>query len=212
MAGVVAGQWLTRGIDLIHASNLRSVLAPLKDAAQERDLSYNRRVSRLRRIEIAGRAFFITTHFLKTSLPVSATEKDIVLSSIAIARSHRKFLLAAYVVMPTHCHLLFVPETADTYGGAMREIKVRAAKRILADRRQQGPFWQARSFDRIIRNRKEWVETLEYIHWNPVKDSLVKEPGDWPWSSWGAYVPDGAPPIPVDRIELLGDESAPLKF
>jgi putative transposase len=169
-------------------------------------------VSRLRRIEESGHAFFATTHFAKTSLPVSEDERDVVLTSIAIARSHRKFLLAAYVVMPTHCHLLFVPEAGDTYRGVMREFKARAAKRILAGGSRSGPFWQARSFDRILRNRTEWLETLEYIHWNPVKDGLVAAPSEWFWSSWRAYLPGGAPPIPVDRIELPADERAPLRF
>jgi putative transposase len=169
-------------------------------------------VSLLRRIEESGRAFFATTHFANSNLPVPEDERDVVLTSIAIARSHRKFLLAAYVVMPTHCHLLFVPEAGDTYSGVMREIKVRAAKRILACGSRSRPFWQARSFDRIMRNWTEWLETLEYIHWNPGRDGLVDAPGDWFWSSWGAYVPGGAPPIPVDRIELPADQRARLKF
>jgi REP-associated tyrosine transposase len=95
--------------------------------------------------------------------------------------------------MSTHCHLLFVPDDRDTFGAVMREIKIRAAKRILAGGARSGPFWQARAFDRIMRNRREWVETLEYIHWNPVKDGLVAAPGEWFWSSWGAYVAGGAP-------------------
>ena len=185
---------------------------PANVAVQRRDLSYNRRVSRLRRIEVTGRAFFVTTHFAKFSMPVSEDERDTVLTSIAIARSHRKFLLAAYVVMPTHCHLLFVPEAGDTYGDVVREIKLRAAKRINADGTRSGPFWQSRSFDRIVRNRAEWVETLEYIHWNPVKDGFTATPAEWFWSSWKAYISGGAPPIPVDRFELPMDEKAPLRF
>ena len=169
-------------------------------------------MSRLRRIEESGRAFFATTHFAKSSLPVSEDERDTVLTSTAIARSHRKFLLAAYVVMPTHFHVFFVPAEGDTYRGIMREIKIRAAKQIQTDARRTGPFWQARSFDRIIRNRVEWVATVEYIHWNPVKDGLAASPGDWFWSSWGAYVPEGRAPIPVDRFELPMDERAPLRW
>ena len=169
-------------------------------------------MSRLRRIEVSRRAFFVTTHFSKNGSPVSEGERDIVLSSIAVARAHRKFLLAAYVVMPTHCHLLFEPEATDTMSAVMREIKLRSAKRILAGRAQTGSFWQARSFDRVLRNRKEWSKALEYIHWNPVKDGLVREPGDWPWSSWSGYVAGRQPPIPVDRIELPVDERAPLAW
>ena len=31
---------------------------------------------------------------------------------------------------------------------------------------------------------KKRDEKLNYMHNNPVKRVLVKEPGDWPWSSW----------------------------
>jgi putative transposase len=114
--------------------------------------------------------------------------------------------------MPTHCHLLFEPETEDTLGAVMREIKVRSAKQVLSVRARTGPFWQARSFDRVLRNRTEWSKAVEYIHWNPVKDGLVHEPGDWPWYSWGGYVPGGRPPIPIDRIELPANERTPLAW
>ena len=35
-------------------------------------------------------------------------------------------------------------------------------------------------------------EKLNYLHNNPVKRGWVKEPGDWPWSSWRFYFLRGA--------------------
>jgi len=34
---------------------------------------------------------------------------------------------------------------------------------------------------------KKVEEELNYLPNNPVKPGLVKEPGDWPWSSWRYY-------------------------
>ncbi len=167
-------------------------------------------MSRLCRLLVSNRGFFVTTHFAQAALPVNEAERDHVLGAVASTRSRRSFLLAAYAVMPTHCHLLIVPANGDTISAVLREIKVRSAKRILAGRSQKGVFWQARSFDRIIRNRKEWVETLEYIHFNPVKDGLVSDPADWPWSSWRGYLPNAQPPIPMDILDLPADENTPL--
>ena len=50
-----------------------------------------------------------------------------------------------------------------------------------------GTFWQKRYYDRNVRDEHEFVEKLRYLHRNPVKRGLVKEPGDWKWSSFRHY-------------------------
>jgi REP element-mobilizing transposase RayT len=63
-------------------------------------------MSRLRRIEVGGRYFFITTNLAKHLPAMSAAERDICLVELARVRTRRKFSLFAYVVMPNHAHLL----------------------------------------------------------------------------------------------------------
>jgi hypothetical protein len=31
------------------------------------------------------------------------------------------------------------------------------------------------------------LEKLHYMHEHPVKEKLVRHPGDWPWSTWCFY-------------------------
>ena len=38
------------------------------------------------------------------------------------------------------------------------------------------------------------------MHNNPVKRGLVKEPGDWPWSSWRFYFLRSASLLAMDRV------------
>lgn len=38
-------------------------------------------------------------------------------------------------------------------------------------------------FDRYIRNREHFLNTVKYIENNPVKARLCKKPEDWPFSS-----------------------------
>jgi len=169
-------------------------------------------MSRLRRLLESRRIFFVTTHFASAVLPIAHSEYVIILQSLAEARLHRKFLLLAYCLMPTHLHLLVAPSDEDRLSGVMREIKIRSAKRMRAARPKQKTLWQARYFDRIMRHRQELSETLDYIHLNPVKDGLVKSPDRWPWSSWPGWQTGGNPPIPVDRIDLAIDGTAPLRW
>ena len=50
-----------------------------------------------------------------------------------------------------------------------------------------GVFWQKRYYDRSVRNEREFVDKLRYIHRNPVKAGLCKLPEDWRWSSFRHY-------------------------
>ena len=158
-------------------------------------------MSRLRRLALAGRIFFITTHILPTALPLTPAECDAILSSLETARHRRKFALLGYLMMPNHLHILFAPLAPDTLSNVLREIKISAAKRILAARKASGAFWQPRSFDRIIRTRDDFDKALLYIHLNPVTANLVDDPSKWRWSSWFGWNPSGAPPLPIDKIE-----------
>jgi len=169
-------------------------------------------MSRLRRLLESHRVFFITTHFASDAVPIAHSEYTIILESLADTRIHRKLLLLAYCLMPTHLLLLIAPSDSDRLSNVMREIKICSAKRMRAGRRTRKMFWQARYFDRIMRHRQELSETPDYIHLNPVKDGLVKSPHRWPWSSWPGWQTDGKPPIPVDRIDLAIDGRSPLRW
>jgi hypothetical protein len=75
------------------------------------------------------------------------------------------------------------------------------------------PFDSLRAgFDRALRTVKEYHEKVDYIHLNPVKAGLVRQPEDWPWSSIHDYNcgVKQAPPIPtglsMDRFLLPADE------
>ena len=49
------------------------------------------------------------------------------------------------------------------------------------------PFWQKRYYDRNVRSVREFGIKLRYLHRNPVKRGLVRDPGDWKWSSFRHY-------------------------
>jgi len=158
-------------------------------------------MSRLRRLLLTGRIFFITTHVLPSALPLTPNEYEIILLAVATARDHRRFALLGYLMMPNHLHLLFAPAQSDTLSGILREIKITASKRIHAARKTSGAFWQPRSFDRIIRTRDNFEKALLYIHLNPVEANLIDHPSKWRWSSWFAWNAGGTPVIPIDRIK-----------
>ncbi len=52
-------------------------------------------------------------------------------------------------------------------------------------------IWQRRFWDHIIRNQNDYNQHMDYIHRNPVKHQYTERPGDYPWSSFSAYVRNG---------------------
>ena len=113
-----------------------------------------------------------------------------------------------YVVMPEHVHLLVSEAEHGTLADAMHYLKLSFSKQVrsltsaqvsvqkmdanlghqhqLRDS-QPEPFWQARYYDRNVRSVREFGIKLRYLHRNPVKRGLVREPGDWKWSSFRHY-------------------------
>ena len=62
-----------------------------------------------------------------------------------------------------------------------------------AKRRPNGDYalWQRRFWEHTIRSEKDLARHVDYVHFNPVKHSLVSRVSDWPYSSFHRYVRQG---------------------
>lgn len=107
--------------------------------------------------------------------------------TIDSVRRRRGFRLPGFVVMPDHLHLLVLPAAGDTISALVQELKYASGRRINAARGHKGALWQKGFFDRFMRTPKELLETLDYMHQNPVRKGFVEKPEDWRWSSARAY-------------------------
>ena len=109
----------------------------------------------------------------------------------ALEDMRRRFELCiyGYVVMPEHVHLLLSEPPQARLAEAIHYLKLSFAKRVRSLRPgdQPGSFWQKRYYDRNVRDAREFTVKLRYLHRNPVKRGLVKDPGDWNWSSFRHY-------------------------
>jgi REP element-mobilizing transposase RayT len=62
-------------------------------------------------------------------------------------------------------------------------IKKGSSRVIHIKENTNGHLWAKRFFDRGIRSEKELVETIEYIHYNPLKTRLAIKAEDYLFSS-----------------------------
>jgi REP element-mobilizing transposase RayT len=94
-----------------------------------------------------------------------------------------RYRLRAWVVMPNHVHALLTPMDGWDLGSILHSWKSFTASQCNKLLGLHGNFWQSDFFDRYVRDEKHYYNAIDYIHDNPVKVRLCKNPEDWPWSS-----------------------------
>ena len=142
----------------------------------------------------------------------------------AIEQARRKlaFHVWAYVIMPEHAHLLVWPsQLDDDISKILKAVKKSVANRALTFVRHQAPeflkfmedrqpngkthyhFWQrGGGYDRNLFEPTTVFQQIEYIHNNPVRRGLCKQPEDWFWSGAADYAGLRAGPLWLDRESL----------
>ncbi len=99
-----------------------------------------------------------------------------------------KFSLYHYVLMGTHIHLVVEPIEG---GGRLSDImKGTNLSYVLYYKNRYshiGHFWQDR-FKSIVISKDDYLLACgSYVELNPVRARMVKDPGDYRWSSYKAY-------------------------
>jgi putative transposase len=161
-------------------------------------------------------------HFLTFScyrrLPLlgTARARNLFVHSLGKIRERCQFLLIGYVVMPNHVHLLISEPVKGTPSTMLKVLKQRVA-RDLRRKRRRAPtgqlslpsapgqselrhFWQPRFHDFNVHSARKRREKLVYMHANPVKRGLAKNPAEWIWSSYLFYAKGEKDLIAIDPV------------
>ena len=102
-------------------------------------------------------------------------------------RDNKAFELDCFTIMSNHVHAVFAPlkdksGTPYSLSGVMQSLKRRTASLANGVLRREGTFWQAESYDHVVRDESEWQRIVWYVLNNPVKAGLVTNWQDWPWT------------------------------
>jgi putative transposase len=139
--------------------------------------------SGLIRYEHTGSFHFLTFSCYHRFQYLGAAEAcDLFEDALERVRERYRFVVAGYVVMPEHVHLLIGEPVKGVVSGVIHALKLSVAMR-----RAERPFWQTRFYDFLVHNEEKRVEKLRYMHRNPVVRGLVVKPEDWAWSSFRHY-------------------------
>jgi len=154
------------------------------------------------RIEFKGAVYHITSRG-NARQAIFLDEKDFttfldVLCQV-VKRYH--FLLHAYCLMNNHYHLLIETPNANLSRG-MRQLNGLYTQRFNKRHQRVGHLLQGRYKAILVDKDHYLLELCRYIVLNPVRAGIVKDPGDWRWSTYRAtagYDP-GTPCLNTDWL------------
>jgi putative transposase len=143
-----------------------------------------------KRLDIAGPAvaFITTTTFEWKPVLTPKSVAEIIISALLKTQSLFAVTIIAYVLMPSHVHLLFGFQNIEYLSRCIQSFKSitsRQTKEMMLPELAMNDYklWKPRFDDLIIQSEKQLRIKMEYIHNNPVKAGLVRRAEDWLYSS-----------------------------
>jgi REP element-mobilizing transposase RayT len=99
-------------------------------------------------------------------------------------------VLYGYCLMGNHVHLAIRAGT-EPIGNSFKRIGVSYAAWYNGKYKRSGPLFQDRFRSEPIDDDVYFLAVLRYIHRNPVKAGICRNPGDYNWSSYSDYIGKG---------------------
>lgn len=94
----------------------------------------------------------------------------------------------AWVLLPNHYHILVETKDLNIVSEVLRLLHSWTATAINGRHRQRGRKVWYRFSDRLMRNKRHYFSTVNYIHHNPIKHEYADRMSSRPWSSVHEYV------------------------
>jgi REP element-mobilizing transposase RayT len=116
-------------------------------------------------------------------------------------RDGNEYKLYSACIMSNHVHAVFKPNVTvepiitepdnelirvvadgSPFSSIMQSLKGYTARMANRKLNRTGTFWEAESYDHLVRNDTELVRIIEYVLNNPVKAGLVQDWREWQWT------------------------------
>ena len=117
-------------------------------------------------------------HPLVNDLPARIVE-----NTIRWLHKEDRWQCKAFVIMPDHVHIVFVPGQKANLSKLMNSFGKNTAKRLNDLLGKKGRVWQKGFYDHCLRDEDAYIRHLKYVVENPVRKGFVDKPEDWPFSA-----------------------------
>ncbi len=92
--------------------------------------------------------------------------------------------LGDFIIMPNHVHLLVTPIRGEELEMVLKRVKGASAVECNRLLQRSGTFWQAESYDHIVRSLEQLHQYRQYIGDNPTKAGITVAPAAWYVATW----------------------------
>lgn len=120
----------------------------------------------------------------------------------AVRKTH-SWRCYAYCLMTTHFHILIRIEKANLSDG-MQRLNGDYGRRFNGRHGSEGHRFHRRFCSVAVKDDRHLLEASRYIILNPVRAGIVRDPGSWPWSSYGATAGLVRAPTFLESAWVLG--------
>lgn len=114
--------------------------------------------------------------------------------------------LHAYVLMPNHVHLLATGHLPGELSELMQRVGRKFARVMNIRWHRTGTLFEGRFRSSLVDSEAYLLTCMRYIELNPVRAGIVRNPGDFFWSSYhdNAGGSPSRPVVPHDLYRRLG--------
>ena len=140
------------------------------------------------RLEFEGAIYHVTARGDRRE-PIFHDDSDrrMLLSIVGQAMERFDAKVYAYCLMENHYHI--VPRTHQpNLSRLMRHINGVYTQAYNRRHAQVGHLFQGRFKALLVDKDAYFLEVCRYVDLNPVRAGTVRQPGDWPWSSYRAHI------------------------
>ncbi|EOR20126.1 hypothetical protein SDC9_71254 [bioreactor metagenome] len=97
------------------------------------------------------------------------------------------YKVICYCLMDNHVHLM-IKTDIEVLGKLMGRISAAYTRYFNKKYNYIGHLFQDRYYSELIENDIQMLETSRYIHLNPVRAKMVKNPAEYIWSSYNMFI------------------------
>ena len=160
-------------------------------------------MNELNRCRSKGQAYFITTALSPSQFRPSDEKIRLLCTALVALKQKHQFSIDALVILPRYMQCILTLS-----GGAMdnsrpwRQILIDFSKlacdeghNAVSKNEEEAEFGQKRIFGYPLRDDNDFALHMDYLHFNPVSQGLVKQVSEWPYSTFFPYVQQGVYPL-----------------
>jgi putative transposase len=156
------------------------------------------------RIEFPGAVYHVTSRGDRREAIFDDDEdRHAFLNVIAQATERFDAVLLAYCLMDNHYHLV-IHTRRGNLSRFMQQLNGVYTQLYNRRHREVGHLFQGRFKGILVDENAYLLEVCRYVDLNPIRARMVRDPGNWRWSSYSAHTGNVTSPVWLDTPAVHG--------